>query len=449
VSVPVSASGRSTAAAKFVEQCRQTFGFDAAAGGDATAQFTIDGQRPAAVCRPASTHQLSRCVAAAAASNLAIVPVGNGAQLGIGSSPRRYDVAMCTRRMARVVSHEAADMTVTVEAGATLDELNVALGSAAQFLPIDPPRSRDVTIGGLIATDATGPLRLGYGKVRDLLIGIRAVLADGTVVKGGGRVVKNVAGYDLMKLLAGSHGSLAIVAEATFKIRPRPEAEGVFLVGVRHIEAAVAAGLQVLNAPVQPAFVEALNENAASAAELPGAALIIGCHGSNEEIEAQHGAIESVLGAGRVVKLGATDGADLMARVRELSTAPGSAGAQIVTPVSRLASTLGQIIHEARERSVDVSLMVHVGNGVALLRCPMARDKVTAFADFALWLRGEVAAVGGAATFDALPASLKDRIDPWSTDRALSAAQLSLMRSVKEALDPRGMLSPGCFVGGV
>ncbi len=448
MSVAASSTGRGTTAAKFVEQCQQTFGADAIVTGDATAQFSIDGQRPAAVCYPANIEELGRCVAAAALANLAMIPVGNGAQLGIGRSPRRYDVAMCTRRMQRVIAHEAADMTVTVEAGVTIDQLNAKLGVAAQFLPIDPPRGHEVTVGGLIATDASGPLRLAYGKARDLLIGVRAVLADGTVVKGGGRVVKNVAGYDLMKLMTGSHGSLAIIAEATFKVRPRPEIEAVFVAGFERIDDAVEAGLYALTVNLQPAFVEALNELAADAVGLSGAPLVIGCHGAADEIAAQRRELQSVFGP-RIRMLDSASAAKLSFGLRQLGIGSDLAGCKIVTIPSRLASALQHVAAEAQARSIDVLLAAHVGNGVAMVRSPMSREKLSAFADFARWLHGEIAAVGGIATFDALPTSLKDRIDPWSTDRTLPLARRSLMRAVKDALDPRGLLSSGCFIGGI
>lgn len=441
-------TARRNAVADFVEHYRRTLGADAAAVGEATSQFAIDGQRPAAVCYPADIDQLARCLAAAADANLAVVPVGSGAQLGIGRSPRRYDVAVCTRRMARVIAHEAADMTATVEAGATVDELNAVLGTAAQFLPVDPPRPGDVTIGGLIATDASGPLRLAYGRVRDLLIGIRAVLADGTIIKGGGRVVKNVAGYDLMKLLTGSHGTLAVIADATFKIRPRPEVEAVFTIALGSIDEAVLAGMHALTARLQPAHVQALNERAGDSVGLAGAALIVGCHGSEKEIQAQHRELASILDA-RIEVLENGRAADLTTRLRDLPTRPGSAGGRVATSCARLPGALRHIAREARRRSIHVALAADVGSGVTLIRCPLEGGKIEAFADFAVWLRGEAGADGGGVTFDALPASLKTRIDPWNTDRALSPAQLSLMRAVKDALDPRAMLSPGRFVGGI
>ena len=186
------------------------------AGGIATSDqalgaFAIDGLRPECVLFPETVDDLGRCVAAVDQAGMTVMPVGNGTQLGYGNPPQRYDVALSTRRLARVLAHEAADMTVTVEAGATLAAVNAALQPARQLLPLDPPQPEHTTIGAAIAIDASGPLRLSQGKVRDLLIGIKAFLADGTPIKSGGRVVKNVAGYDLMKLFTGSFGTLGTV----------------------------------------------------------------------------------------------------------------------------------------------------------------------------------------------------------------------------------------------
>ena len=183
----------------------------AVVSGDASGAFAVDGRTPQDVAFPATIDEVARCAAAAHAADLAVIPVGNGTQLHIGRPPRRYDLALSTQRLNRILAHEAADMTVTVEAGITLAQLNTALATAGQRLPIDPPHPERTTIGALIATDASGPLRLSQGKVRDLLIGITVVLADGTLVHGGGRVVKNVAGYDLMKLFTGSFGTLGII----------------------------------------------------------------------------------------------------------------------------------------------------------------------------------------------------------------------------------------------
>jgi glycolate oxidase FAD binding subunit len=449
VSFPLLRSGRRVEVGRFIEQCRQHLGPDSAVSGHDAAQYSIDGQRPAAVCYPASIEALSHCVASATALDLTVVPIGNGTQLHMGRAPRRYDVAVSTQRLNRILAHEAADLTVTVEAGTTLAELGKKLAAASQFLALDPAAAEDMTVGGVIATNASGPLRLSYGRVRDLLIGIVAVLADGTIVKGGGRVVKNVAGYDVMKLLTGSYGTLAIVAEATFKVHPRPAVESCFVVRFERIDRAVALGLQSLNATLMPAFLEAVDDGAGKLLGLQGAALVVGCHGSPQETEAQRLELEAISSA-PVAGMSPSQASDLAARLRAFPAMASVLGCRIAAPVSRIGSILFHVEREMRRRAVDYAITCHVGNGVGVVRCSGEKVAGGDVVEIAEWIRAEVsAAEGSVVAFDVLPRRLKDDIDPWGAERALSAAQLSLSRKLKDALDPRGLLSPGRFVGGL
>src|SRR5262245_9212476 len=188
-------------------------------------RYAAAGVLPEYVLSPRSIADAAAAIRTASTTGMALIPAGNATHLDVGHPPRRYDAALCTRRLDRILAHDAADMTVTAEAGMTLSALAGVLASQRQWLPLDPACQNDMTIGGLIAADRSGPLRFAYGKVRDWLIGVRVVTADGQVIRGGGRVVKNVAGYDLPKLFAGSFGSLGLVVEATFKVRPLPERE--------------------------------------------------------------------------------------------------------------------------------------------------------------------------------------------------------------------------------
>jgi glycolate oxidase FAD binding subunit len=154
---------------------------------------------------------------------LKAIPVGGGAHLHLGNPPEAYDLALSTARLNRIVAHEPADMTVTVEAGVRFADLKAQLATHGQWLPLDPPGIERATIGGLLAANVSGPLRHRYGTIRDWLLGIRVVHADGTTSKSGGRVVKNVSGYDLHKLYVGTLGTLAVIAEATFKLAPLPQ----------------------------------------------------------------------------------------------------------------------------------------------------------------------------------------------------------------------------------
>ena len=196
-----------------------------AAGRPPSSQFIIDGQAPEMVVYPASVDEVSRMLKEANEHDRAISPVGHGAFLHVGGVPKRYQQALCTTALSTVVDYQPTDMTITVGAGLDLAQLQAILGENGQWLPLDPPCPERATVGGVIAANLNGPARFSQGTVRDFLIGIKVVRADGTLIKGGGQVVKNVAGYDLPKLYCGSFGTLGVIVEATFMIRPRPEAQ--------------------------------------------------------------------------------------------------------------------------------------------------------------------------------------------------------------------------------
>ena len=187
----------------------------------ATTEDSVCGQPAAFVAEPATTAEASALLRAAAALGLSLVPRGAGTRLRWGNSPSACDLIVSTLRLDQIIEHAAGDLVVTVQAGVRQEDLQARLAAEGQRLALDPPQSG--TIGGLIATNAAGPLRFRYGAPRDLLIGLTIVLADGSVAKAGGKVVKNVAGYDLGKLFAGSYGTLGLITQATFRLHPLPE----------------------------------------------------------------------------------------------------------------------------------------------------------------------------------------------------------------------------------
>jgi glycolate oxidase FAD binding subunit len=174
------------------------------------------------VVTPRSAEELAQQLHEAAASNQTVIPVGGGKAPAMGNPPTRSDVLLETTRLNRVLEHSQADMVVSVEAGITIEALQEHLAKAGQFLPVDPFNSPGHTVGGLLATGWTGPLRLRFGSPRDFLIGIRVALPDGKLATGGGRVVKNVSGYDMMKLHYGALGTLGVIVAASFKVFPKP-----------------------------------------------------------------------------------------------------------------------------------------------------------------------------------------------------------------------------------
>jgi glycolate oxidase FAD binding subunit len=403
------------------------------------------GVKPVCCVLPRSSEEVVQLLALAHERRLGVVPTGNGTHLNIGFPPRRFDLALSVRRLERLIAHDAADMTATVEAGITLMQLNQALSAAGQWLPLDPPRAEEMTIGGLIAADRTGPLRLGYGKVRDMLIGIKVALADGKIVRGGGRVVKNVAGYDLPKLLVGSYGTLGVILEATFKVRPLPPILRLFVVTVASIEESHRRGLNLLGSNVTPVLLEAFNSLAAEALGLGSSpTLVVGFAGSAAEVEEQQGRLDRALGRVQMV-----DEQEQPSVLKALRAFPQPAHEDVVVArVSALPSELGRLLarveDEAELRGLSVELSAHVGSGVAWCQISGYADPLS-YALLTEWMRLHVRERKGWVVFEALPPRLYGRVDPWG----FNEASAGLMLRIKQALDPSGVLSPGRFVGGI
>src|SRR5918995_3057509 len=188
---------------------------------EATSEDAVDGVGPSFVAEPGSVEETSELLRFAAEEGLAVSPRGGGTKASLGNPPRELDLILSTVRMDEVIEHVPGDQVVRVQAGIRLRDLQERLAGSDQMLGIDPPEE-GATVGGAVAANSTGPRRYRYGTIRDLIIGITVILSDGTVAKAGGKVVKNVAGYDLSKLFTGSLGTLGVIANANFRLHPRP-----------------------------------------------------------------------------------------------------------------------------------------------------------------------------------------------------------------------------------
>ena len=215
----------------------------------------IDGVMPHEVVEPMSAEDVAAVLASASKQRRSVVIRGGGTKMGWGRTPSSLDLVLNTTRLNAVVAHEHADLTATVQAGAGLDEVNHVLARHGQWLPIESAFDGS-TIGGAIATNDSGPLRHRYGTPRDLLIGIRLALTDGRLIKAGGNVVKNVAGYDIGRLMSGSHGSLAAIVSATFKLSPLPAATQTLVATFDRREALAAAVSAITSSQLEPAAID-------------------------------------------------------------------------------------------------------------------------------------------------------------------------------------------------
>ncbi len=199
--------------------------------------FIVEGATPQIALFPEDIGQISEIMRAASRESLSVIPMGMGTKSGLGNKLLRADIVLSTRKLNRIIEHESSDLVATTECGITLRDFQSQLGIKNQFLPVDPPRvGNGATVGGIIASNDSGPMRTRYGTTRELLIGMKVVRADGSIFKGGSKVVKNVAGYDLPKLFVGSLGTLGIIAEATFRLYPVPESSKTYLAGFESFE---------------------------------------------------------------------------------------------------------------------------------------------------------------------------------------------------------------------
>ncbi|MDD9948436.1 MAG: FAD-binding oxidoreductase, partial [candidate division Zixibacteria bacterium] len=273
----------------------------APASPEALASHAVEGVVPSAVVAPGSVESLAATVQMASELGYAVIPRGGGTKMDFGHPPSRADIVVSLERLNRIVAHEPADQTAAVEAGITMAGLQAGLGERGQYLPLDPPHGDAGTLGGALATNASGVLRTTFGTARDLVIGARVVQADGTVVRSGGQVVKNVAGYDLNKMYIGSLGTLGILAEVNLKLQPLPAAGRLLIGTMAGIGEAAECAFRVMDSEVMPSFLEVASP--ATRSLLAGDdnlgddrdfAVVAGMIGTDETVDWQAGECERI-----------------------------------------------------------------------------------------------------------------------------------------------------------
>ncbi|HTK92628.1 MAG TPA: FAD-binding oxidoreductase [Verrucomicrobiae bacterium] len=415
----------------------------------ALAAAAVDGLTPRWIARPASVDQVAGLLALAAAESLAVAPRGGGSSLDLGYPPRRLDLVLDLGRLDRVLDYVPEDMVASVQCGISLDALAGRLGQHGQRLPLDPAPGGARSVGGVLATAASGPLRLRYGTGRDLLLGVRFVQADGVVTWGGARVVKSVTGYDVPKLLVGSLGTLGVLAEATVRLHPIPPAWGAWLWSFEAAAAASAFIAAVIDSAIQPERLVLLDAGGAAAAAdaaPAGAAVALSIASATEAVAAQRDALSALAGrhGGRAAEIGA----GAWSRLGTGLAAP--VVLRIVGEPARLGHWLTTLEHVARDGRIALVAMGEASSGVlrAALRAP-DRDETPA----AAWLAGAVSGLraalapeGGSLVVERAPRAVKDTVDVWGP---VAPEPLAIMRRIKAEFDPAGILNPGRFVGGL
>jgi len=393
------------------------------------------GVRPRAAYAPGTIEECAEVMAMAAREQLRLGFIGGGTALALGAAPAGLDAVVRTERLARIVEYAPADMVVVVEAGVTLAALQTAARAHGQRLALDAPWPERATIGGLVATGAFGPLRARYGGVRDLIIGVTLVRADGEVARGGGKVVKNVAGFDLPKVACGSLGTLGLIATAAFRLHPLPEVTTTVIVPGVDAEAVVALLAATRDAQLEPASVVALTSATAATAQRFDLGLCF--EGFGRGVEQQVGrTIELAQAAGTPAARLDEDAAAAFWRRHDAVRAAAPLRVRVAglptrfPEVAALVSGLGEIAWYA---TLGVGF---AGGAVA----DVARATATVNA-----ARAALVAAGGSLVVEAAPAELRAAVDPWGP----VPPSFAIMERLKRRFDPQGRLSPGRFVGGL
>jgi glycolate oxidase FAD binding subunit len=422
----------------------------------------VAGVMPSWVAYPASLEEASAVMRAAADHDLAVVPRGSGTKLAWGEPPRRCDVVIDMLRMDRVLEHAAGDLVARVQAGVTVAQLAGVLGGAGQQLALDVPpagsaaRGSSPTIGGVLATGIAGPRRLRYGTPRDLVIGVTAIRADGVITRSGGKVVKNVAGYDLGKLFAGSYGTLGLIAEAVFRLHPLPAAAAFVTDDVYGAAAVAQAVAAAAGSELAPAAVEI--DRPARGGPVRVGVLLEGDPGGVEE---RAGQMRGTLGAGSVATRseppwwGGAPGGTGPRGGGSAGGGPGGTLIRIAFWAAALCGVLEAIDAAAGAAGLDPALAGSAAAGVLHLsvRPDAAPGAVAAFLDGlrAALAREQAGAAGGegpprrgSAVVLHAPDDVRELIDLWGP-----VPGLDLMRAVKDQFDPGHLMSPGRFAGGI
>lgn len=404
----------------------------------------VDGVVPVHVVDAATIDEVRDAVRTTAATGEALVASGRGRHLDVGDAPARCDLLLRLAGLSRIREHHAADMTITVDAGCTLAGIDAALAAEGQWLALDAPAPEDTTVGGLLAANLAGPLRASHGTARDLLLGLRWVSAQGELVAAGGKVVKNVAGYDLHKAHVGALGTLGVLVEATFKVRPRPPHERALVVSCADPRSAITAALDARDT-FEPAWLEAAS---GSVLGVDGpAAIAVGWLGIEPELDDAERRVRARLAATDGAHVARTladgDAAALRRRLADFCLTPAGAVLRVATLPDALGDAIAGLVSTAGSGAMRWA--AHAANGVARVLV----DEPSSVARIVADTRPRLERAGGSLVVERATRDVKHLLAAHGGVFGDPGPGRELMRRLKDAFDPGRVLSPGRYVAGI
>lgn len=416
--------------------------------------YAFDGYVPKAVVLPESIQEIQDVLRFAAKQDLSVMPAGAGTKLGIGNLPQKVDVVLATTRLNSVIEYEPADLTVTVEAGIPLAVLQTELAKYRQFLSLNPPYADRCTIGGIVSTNASGSFRLRYGTARNQVLGLQVVHANGTVVKSGGKVVKNVAGYDLNKLYIGAFGTLGLITEVTLKLSPISARQAILTADFRNVQDAVDTGLSIVGSQTLPLFVNLFANADPRLSEVSATKnepiLAVGFGGDTETVAWQLTQCQEIMEQNGAMGVTIVEDESLQHLQKAIQEFPADSRniEVVITKVNLKRTDIAEFVAQIGDASwaSDVQMMALLGSGVLYLTIPVTSDTdFQQIADALTQLRQSATETQGNLIIETAPSKLKRHIDVWGS----VGDTLSLMKQVKAKFDPDGLLNPGRFISSI
>lgn len=412
------------------------------------ADDTVDDLTPAVVAIPGDVAQIQAIVRLARREKLALIPRGGGTKLFLGNPPTQFDLLLSSARLNAIADYDYDNLTVTAGAGATLAQLQPVLAERRQFIATDGPFPRHATLGGVAATNSTGAKRFQYKAPRDLVVGVNCVLGNGDFIKAGGKVVKNVSGFDLNKLLVGSYGTLGLITELTIRVQPLPESESAVVAQFDSLADAGALGRRVLDSFLVPSAVVVFD--AATAHELLGlaarAAALVSFEGVEVAVRKQSGQILDWVGGEAIqgdrlqaVWSQVNDYAFAPPRVSELTTTSW----KISVPIGATLAMMAAAREVADAGGLKGPLLAHYGTSLVFGTFTAREEQSVAHA--IQQLRSRAREHGGYLALLRASRAMKKSVGVWDEVRS----DFDLVRRLKQRFDPDCLFSPGRFVGGL
>jgi glycolate oxidase FAD binding subunit len=400
------------------------------------AAHPVDGKTPALICTPATPDQTALAIRICRAAHAAVIPWGGGTAMAIGNPPRRADVILKTHRLDRVVDRDHANLTVTVQSGITLNVVQATIAPQRQCVPFDAPFPGQSTIGGIIAANLNGPRRSSFGSVRDLVIGMKVILGTGEQIKAGGKVVKNVAGYDMCKLFTGSLGTLGIITEVTVRVAPLPQSRATIVVNGT-LQQAIELADALADSKLLPSAVFLFND-----ARGQDWQLTVCFEGFEQCVARQLRDLENLSKAidMRAESLNADNQLRVWREIQDLPLTPGRLVYRVTVPRRAVAELL-IAVQSWRAAAEMPTITADLTMGTVWIVCAANKIATSYFPK----LTSLAQRARGHAVMFAAPAELKSGIEVWGP----AAPTLALMGEIKRRFDPAAILNPGRFVGGL